>query len=246
MKVIIKKVIASNSLLKFLFIKFQNSRRRMVDEAAAELSKMSKAGNHKGVFDFIYHKKYWHSDESVSGWGSTLEITKALRPKLEKVIRDLAVTSFLDVPCGDFNWMKEVDFGQARYIGGDIVKDLIDDLNQKYANEKRSFVQIDLVSDNLPEVDMIFIRDCFIHLSNDLVVKALENISKSKIKYLVTTHSPKMIKNAEIETGEFREVNLCRPPFHLPEPTFIVNEGCTDPLLVDKSLGVWKIADLKK
>lgn len=209
------------------------------------LSELSKAGNHKGVFDYIYEKKFWQSNESVSGWGSTLGITEPLRPKLEKLLREFEVTTFLDVPCGDFNWMKAVDFGKTKYIGGDIVKGLVDELNVKYASETRSFILLDLVTDKLPDVDMIFIRDCFIHLENSLVQKALKNIADSNIKYAVITHAPNVAVNMSIETGQFRDVNLCKAPFNLPLPHSIINEGCTDPLLVDKSLGVWKVSDIR-
>ncbi len=246
MKTAVKKVIASNGVLRFLFVKFQNVRRRVFDKNALELSEIAKTQGHESVFDYIYKKKFWQSAESVSGWGSTLEITKQLRPKLEQLLRDHRVKSFLDVPCGDFNWMKEVNFGDAKYIGGDIVKDLVTDLNQKYASDKRSFIHLDVATGKLPDVDMIFIRDCFIHLNNGLVNKALQNIANSNIKYFVTTHAPGIPLNAEIETGQFRDINFTKAPFNLPEPFLIINEGCTDPLLRDKSLGVWKISDIPK
>jgi hypothetical protein len=141
--------------------------------------------------------------------------------------------------------MKEVQFGDIEYIGGDIVKELVVELNAKHAGPKRKFIQLDLVADPLPEVDMIFVRDCFIHLSNDLVLKALENIRKSNIKYLVTTHFPNMIYNVDIETGQFRAINLTKAPFHLPPATKVINEGFDDPLLSDNSLGIWNISDLR-
>jgi hypothetical protein len=31
----------------------------------------------------------------------------------------------LDAPCGDFNWMKEVDLSAVHYTGGDIVEPLV-------------------------------------------------------------------------------------------------------------------------
>lgn len=232
-------------MLRSLFVKFQNTKRKLFDKDALALSEISKSGNHKNVFNFIYEKKYWQSSESVSGWGSTMGITEPLRPKLEKLLSDLKVKSFLDVPCGDFNWMKAVNFGDIKYIGGDIVPGLVDELNKKYADSKRSFMLLDVVSDKLPEVDVIFIRDCFIHLENSLVLKALENIANSNISYAVITHAPNTMTNMNIETGQFRDINLCKAPFNLPAPDMVINEGCVDPLLVDKSLGVWKVSGMR-
>ncbi len=246
MKTAVKKVIGSYGVLRFLFVKFQNVRRRFFDKRALELSAIAKTQGHENVFDYIYKKKFWQNAESVSGWGSTLEITKELRPRLEKLLGDLNVKSFLDVPCGDFNWMKEVNFGETKYIGGDIVRDLVTELNQRYESDKRSFIHLDVATGKLPDVEMIFIRDCFIHLNNTLVENALRNIASSSIKYFVTTHAPGIPFNAEIETGQFRDINFTKAPFNLPEPMLVINEGCIDPLLKDKSLGVWKVSELMK
>lgn len=238
-------MIASTGTTRVLFVKFQNFRRKLTDKDAARLSELSKEGKHKDIFNLIYENRYWKTDESVSGWGSSMEITKVLRPKLEKLLRDLAVKSFLDVPCGDFNWMKAVDFGATKYIGGDIVAPLVNDLTAKYGSSDRSFIVLDLISDRLPDVDMIFIRDCLIHLENDLVMKALTNIANSSIKYAVITHAPFISTNMNIDTGHFRNINLTKPPFSLPKPMQILDEGCKDPLSFDKSLGVWSVEDIK-
>ena len=37
----------------------------------------------------------------------------------------MKITSVLDIPCGDFNWMQKVDLSNIEYIGADIVEELI-------------------------------------------------------------------------------------------------------------------------
>lgn len=244
MKSYLKTIISASGILKIIFIKTANLRLQIFDKRASKINEFSNAKNHKKVFDFIYDSKYWYSDESVSGYGSTLEITEKLRPQLEKFIKDYEIKSILDVPCGDFNWMKSVNINGAKYTGGDIVSALIDKLNANYKNDHYSFRYMDVITDALPTVDVIFVRDCFIHLSNELVIKSLDNIKKSGSKYLLTTHYPSAPVNVDIGIGQFREVNLCRGPFNLPKPLMIINEGCTDPLLRDKSMGLWEISQL--
>jgi len=52
--------------------------------------------------------------------------------------------------------------------------------------------------------------------------------------------------NAEAATGDWRPLNLERPPFNLPPPLVLVNEQCTEAQgrYADKSLGVWRLGDL--
>jgi len=60
------------------------------------------------VFSQIHRNNLWGEQESVSGNGSSLAATANLRQELPPLLAGLNVTSLLDAPCGDFNWMKEV------------------------------------------------------------------------------------------------------------------------------------------
>ncbi|MCY4208388.1 MAG: hypothetical protein OXD29_10625 [Roseovarius sp.] len=83
-------------------------------------------GSAEEVFTRIYKRNLWNSKESRSGPGSELQATKNLRHALPGLIKQYSVDRFLDVPCGDFNWMQHVLPGlHVDYIGGDIVAPLI-------------------------------------------------------------------------------------------------------------------------
>ena len=81
--------------------------------------------NTSDVFQKIYREQGWLSSESVSGWGSELRNTEQIIRELPGFLRRFGITSMLDVPCGDFNWMRFVDLDGIDYIGADIVPDLI-------------------------------------------------------------------------------------------------------------------------
>ena len=83
------------------------------------------------------------------------------------------------------------------------------------------------------------------HLSNRLIHKALARIVQSRSTYLLTTIFPTRTRNYNIPTGKWRPLNLCAAPFDLPPPALIVHEGDTAPTHSDKSLGLWKVADLR-
>jgi hypothetical protein len=195
------------------------------------------------VFDEIYRSNNWGDVESVSGPGSRLDRTDKIRAALPELIKKYDCRSLLDIPCGDFNWMKTLDLN-IEYVGGDIVVDLIELNQQRYAGRHKRFLRMDLLRDPLPEVDLIFCRDCLVHFSNSDVMTALQNMKASGSKYLLTTTFPERRKNQSIATGEWRPVNLCTQPFSLPAPMEFVDDSYDSPNYYDKHLGFWSISDL--
>jgi hypothetical protein len=151
----------------------------------------------------------------------------------------------LDIPCGDFWWMKEVELGNICYTGADIVHDLVEG-NKQYENRNRSFRKLDLIRDELPAVDLVFVRDCLVHLSFEDIFKALQNIVDSKSRYLLTTTFTARDKNRDIATGQWRALNLVLAPFNLPQPEVLINEYHPKKEYADKCLGLWHIRDVSE
>ena len=60
----------------------------------------------KETFTEIYTENLWASAESKSGTGSELRNTEVLRQELSVLLKKYKIQSMLDIPCGDFNWMK--------------------------------------------------------------------------------------------------------------------------------------------
>lgn len=191
------------------------------------------------IFTYIYENNAWEGAESASGYGSDLVNTANIRAALPGILEKFQITSLLDSPCGDFNWMQHVDLGTTKYIGGDIVSPLIEANASRYASRTRSFQKIDITKDELPSVDMIFCRDCFFHLSFADVTAALRNFKRSGAKYLMTTTLVTDVPNLDIPTGGYRPLSLRMPPFRLPQPIQVVQEN--EP---DKQMGVWRLSDI--
>lgn len=200
----------------------------------------------KELFTSYYRKNSWNGKESVSGPGSDFEQTKFLIPELSILLKDLKVKTMLDVPCGDFNWMKRVDLDKINYHGGDIVDELIEKNNRKYANKNVKFSVIDIVNDDLPKVDLIMVRDCLVHLPTGDVLKALKNIKNSGSKYLLTTnflwqHGD---SNKEILVGGWRRINLEKEPYNFEYPSRIIIEGNNQSNDRDKTMSLWSIKNI--
>ena len=191
------------------------------------------------IFATIYHQNTWLSAESKSGIGSSLVYSESIRAALPHLLKEFNVRVFFDAPCGDLNWMREMDFGSIDYVGGDIVEELIKENERRYGSERKRFITIDIVEGRLPDADMMFCRDCLVHLSNKQVLKFFENLRRSRIRYLATTSFPEHAKNIDIQSGGWRPLNLERPPFNLPRPRKVISENLSYPLYRDKSIAVW-------
>ena len=174
-------------------------------------------------FNLIYKTNFWSSNESVSGYGSELKNTINIEKEIINIIKKYQIKSILDAPCGDFNWVKNVLDKDLTYIGGDIVQEIIDNNIRKFKNNKLDFIKLDITKENLPDSDLMICRDCLIHLSFKSIKLFFENFKKSKINYLLLTtyklkDKNKEIDNLDIPDGEYREIDLTRPPFLLPKP----------------------------
>ena len=198
------------------------------------------------VFLDIYSNNAWGGAESRSGSGSSLEQTKTIREQLPNIISNLGVKSFLDLPCGDFYWMRQVPLEVDAYIGADIIEQLIERNRALHTTKIRRFTVLDIMKDQLPTTDLIFSRDCLVHFSFRDIFRTIRNIKRSNSKYLLTTTFTALDENIDIATGEWRPLNLQLPPFNFPQPIVVINENCTevDGRYPDKSLCLWEIANI--
>ena len=200
------------------------------------------------VFNLIYQHNIWGAPESRSGAGSSLAATEHIRRELPILFKDYGVKSILDIPCGDLNWMSTIISSDMRYIGADIVDELISNNQRKYPDIE--FRVLDIVNSVLPEVDLILCRDCFFHFPLELIFQSLRNIKKSRSKYLLTTNFTwRARRNVDIPIAKFFGINLMLEPFNFKMPLEMIIEGNTEgePHLgsqKDRSLCLWNIDDI--
>ena len=215
--------------------------RRFAEQAAA-LSELSLEER----FARIYQTNLWFDAESRSGTGSSLDATARLRASLPPLLRRLNARRLLDVPCGDFNWMRHVDLSGIDYIGGDIVESMIEANRECYESLTRKFMTVDVTSGSLPHADVILCRDCLVHLSFANIIAAFRTMKASGAQYLLTTTFLSRRVNKDIVDGDWRPLNLEQSPFLLPAPHSVILEDCTEEggAYADKALAVWRVSDL--
>lgn len=197
---------------------------------------------------FTHHARLYrqYNDESISGPGSTLRQTQELRERLPLLLAHLGVRSLLDAPCGDFNWMQNVELGLDLYTGVDILKEVISEHAWRHTRADRRFMRADLIDGTLPQADAILCRDLLPHLSYAEIWATLRNFRRTGATYILLTTFLRPRPNRDTVGGDWRTLNLTLAPFNFPQPLFIVNEKCSESggVFADKSLGVWRLADL--
>lgn len=202
----------------------------------------------EALFTAIWETNLWGAATSRSGLGSEDAATEQLRADLPILLKSLGVRTLLDLPCGDFSWMRHTRLDLDRYLGADIVAEIVARNTDAYAtlDGRVTFDRLDLLNDPLPAMDAVLCRDCLVHLSFANIAKAFANLRASGSQWLIATTFPDHHDNCDVIDGDWRLLNLAKPPFSLPPPVAVLNEQCQEASgsYDDKSLGVWNVADL--
>ncbi len=171
-----------------------------------------------------------------------MDCTASIRSSLPDLFKTLKITSILDAPCGDFNWMRYVQLDDINYLGIDIVSDIIQHNQEKYGADTIQFKSGDITKDDLPKVDLIICRDCMVHLPLLYGCLALKQFQRSGSTYLLSTIYPEVMINTDRAVGSWRPLNLCLPPFNCGTPLSIISDPSDDTgKNPDKALGLWSL-----
>ena len=153
----------------------------------------------KEVFTDIYARKAWGDG---SGGGSAPDTA---RPYCELVsCAVIGATSsgsaltVLDIGCGDGVVSKGINWLNATYIGVDAAQGF------------------DALTDPLPAADLVLCKEVMQHLSNAQVQLLLDRTAHYPVRLFTnsTYAMPERPVNCDIETGDFRPVDLSLPPFN--------------------------------
>lgn len=182
------------------------------------------------TFDKIYASGIWGVSEDpsqvfYSGSGSHDEVVVV--PYIQAVSRFLEALEtkpdVVDLGCGDFNVGSQLRGYCNGYVACDVVEKLIRFNQEKYSELGVDFRVLNMVEDDLPKGDVVFIRQVLQHLSNSEISSVLQKI-KARYKCLILTeHLPSTCdfhanvdkpSGPDIRTGLGSGVVITRPPFN--------------------------------
>jgi SAM-dependent methyltransferase len=178
------------------------------------------------TFRRIYSTKTWGDDGGAfySGSGSRGPVSDHYCASVIKFIQESGVRSVVDLGCGDFSiGGRIVEATGVRYVGIDVVPELIEHHRSTVRNPLVSFQLADITSDPLPQADLGLIRQVLQHLDNREIAKALRNLgtfSRVLISEGVPVH-PQSVNRDKPHGPDVRGlfgsgVYVDEPPFSMP------------------------------
>jgi SAM-dependent methyltransferase len=154
------------------------------------------------IFRDIYRNNRWGGDSGTysSGTGSRPDVNASYIALVSSLICSERVRRVVDLGCGDFEVGRRLLSPEVKYIGCDIVPELVAHNAARFATKCIEFRTLDAVTDPLPEGDLCIIRQVFQHLSNSDIAKVLRKCRQYRL-LLVTDEqviNDKSDCNAEI------------------------------------------------
>lgn len=171
-------------------------------------------------FAEIYEKNIWGFG---SGHGSLPSVTKAYRDLVERFIRENHIRTVVDFGCGDWQFSRLMDWQGSDYLGLDIVPSIIEANRERYA---RKGVRFELYDGKAPEADLLLVKDVLQHWpTKDVADFIADTLPRFRYALITNCIHPLDHLNADISMGEFRPLDLQRPPFNLRGESALTFDG---------------------
>jgi len=164
-----------------------------------------------------------HAEESLCGGGSWKKNAIDAKEFIQEKIDLYDYETILDLGCGDWNWMNEIDFRGAQYLGVDCDAEMIYDNLVNYGKNGISFKVSDIFSMDLPEADLVICRDVLFHVRLELGCSLVEKLlNRSRLHFISTSFNQQKENQdprpyTKIKDWGFYRINLMKDPFYLED-----------------------------
>jgi|688.fasta_scaffold239657_3 hypothetical protein len=155
------------------------------------------------IFDTIYKYNLWFNG---SGSGSIPWNNKNYINYLQNVLNTKNIQNIVEVGCGDYRLWKDIKY-TGNYTGLDIVHSVIENNNKIYKTKNVKFLNLDISKEEMKynNLDLVIIKDLFIHLPNEIIIKIISNIFKMQPQYILITEDTHYLNlNYNIIPGMYR------------------------------------------
>jgi hypothetical protein len=156
--------------------------------------------------------------------GSDWAYMSNLIVKMVILFKEYNIQSIFDAGCNDCRIGTAIS-PPMTYLGGDISAAMVAD---SWAKRPHFDIKLhDATTDPFPTVDLLFVKDVTIHLSNTDRKKIINNWLSSNIPWIMITHDEFETDNKDVEYYDkfpFSQVNWTLQPWNFPPPTACVYE----------------------
>ena len=167
------------------------------------------------VFSDVYERDLWNGG---SGPGSAPENSEVYRRFLQEFLDGFDYpVKVVDLGCGDWRIGELMDWSGVDYVGVDVVPEVVEANRRRDTPDNVSFVCLDALVDDLPEGDVLVVKDVLQHWPNADVLRLLD-AAEERFTFTVVTndvssksHPAKV--NSDIALGDWRPIDIERAPF---------------------------------
>jgi SAM-dependent methyltransferase len=166
------------------------------------------------IFEHIYRNDLWHGG---SGPGSLPSVNRPYVRFLHSFLRHNQIRSVVDLGCGDWQFSRGVKWGEARYLGLDVVPHVLEKNRRRYGGATVEFDLSPADPRAVRSADLLLVKDVFQHICNEKVSAYVREFPR--FKYVLVTNciqKSRHLMNTDIADGGFRPVDLRLPPFAMP------------------------------
>ena len=190
----------------------------------------------KEIFQDVYERGIWGRREGqhyCSGYGSVSKkivdpYVKVISEYLKDYPKDKIV---VDLGCGDMQVSRHLLAYCDKYIGVDIVPEIVEMNKNNYFGDNVTFECIDIIDEELPDGNICLLRQVLQHLSNSQILKIIPKLNKYDICF-ITEHLPSqkgnVVPNLDMVCGGGTRlqrnsgVYLDKPPFNIHGLTVVL------------------------
>ena len=178
----------------------------------------------KDFFSNVYKKHVWGGFRDIDYWSGggsrDYRVVYQYVHKINQFIFEHNINIVVDFGCGDMNIGEKIMC--KRFIGCDVVPELIDRNNEKYRTDpSKEFCICDGISEEIPHGDLLLIKEVFQHLSNEQILKIIENFKN--FKYIIITDGTNLKKECNMDVTNmiadsresFSNFDVTKSPFNV-------------------------------
>lgn len=158
------------------------------------------------IFNRVYKDSVWGYK---SGSGSDPKNAEPWIALVNQYLGRDDVSTVLDLGCGDGRLMERYDLAGIQYLGVDVSSDII---SEKVERSNIKFVVGDAMTMEIPETDLIIIKDVLQHLPIEYIQHIVPKLIV-KAKIVIFCNDVETV-NRNISVGGYRGIDLLAPPFN--------------------------------
>jgi SAM-dependent methyltransferase len=147
-----------------------------------------------------------------SGGGSDPEFAQVWIDHVNALLAKEDIKTVIDVGCGDWRIGRHLNLQGKDYTGIEVSSVIFKEIKLN-ATENIKFINADFETLDIPEVDLILIKDVLQHLPNASVLNIVKKIT-NKSRYALFCDDVKEYNNNDIRPGQHRFLDLSAAPFN--------------------------------